>query len=189
MQVLGQNSNGAHNHLANIKVFGSLNDAVDYYVDFPDEHLVQRLLRTRLGDAVPRQDQLSVGALKHWGEQPQKKFALAPSSHAHLQHIKHKDCSDFKACLVKFKLSSFFFFLFLSKLFISKLNSTNIHDRIFLWTWGAGEMRQASSHWVCLIYSNVHFIYHGETELNRKAFRFLKRFFKTFFYSDAQAFN
>lgn len=110
MQVLGQNSNGAHNRLANIKVFGSLNDAVDYYVDFPDEHLVQRLLRTRLGDAVPRQDQLSVGALKHWGEQPQKKFALAPSSHAHLQHIKHKDCSDFKACLVKFKLSSFFFF-------------------------------------------------------------------------------
>lgn len=65
MQVLGQNSNGAHNRLANIKVFGSLNDAVDYYVDFPDEHLVQRLLRTRLGDAVPRQDQLSVGALEH----------------------------------------------------------------------------------------------------------------------------
>lgn len=65
MQVLGQNSNGAHNRLANIKVFGSLNDAIDYYVDFPAKHLVQRLLRTRLGDAVPRQDQLSVDALKH----------------------------------------------------------------------------------------------------------------------------
>lgn len=29
MQVLGQNTNGAHNHLANIKVFGSVNYAVD----------------------------------------------------------------------------------------------------------------------------------------------------------------
>lgn len=65
MQVLSQNANGAHNRLANVKVFGSLNDPVDYEVNFPAEHLVQRLLLTRLGNAVPRQDQLSVGALKH----------------------------------------------------------------------------------------------------------------------------
>lgn len=44
MQVLGQNSNGAHDRLANIKVVHSLNDAVDDYVDFPAEHLVQRLV-------------------------------------------------------------------------------------------------------------------------------------------------
>lgn len=65
MQVLSQNSNGAHDCLANIKVFHSLNDAVDYYVDFPAEHLVQRLALARLGNVVPRHEQLSVGALKH----------------------------------------------------------------------------------------------------------------------------
>lgn len=68
MQVLGQNTNGAHDRLANIKVFGSLNDPVDYEVDFPAEHPVQRLALTWLGNAVPRQDQLSVGALKHCRE-------------------------------------------------------------------------------------------------------------------------
>ena len=65
MQVLGQNANGAHDRLANIKVPGPLNDPVDYEVDFPAEHLVQRLVLARLGNKVPRQDQLSVGALKH----------------------------------------------------------------------------------------------------------------------------
>lgn len=107
MQVLGQNSNGAHDRLANIKVFRSRNDAVDYYVDFPAEHLVQRMVQTWFGDAVPRQDQLRVGTLKHCGEQSQRKLALAPSSHAHLQNIKHSDCSDFHACLVKLKRSVF----------------------------------------------------------------------------------
>lgn len=65
MQVLGQNTNGAHDRLANIEVVRRLNDAVNYYVGFPAEHLVQRLVLTRLGNVVPRQDQLSVGTLKH----------------------------------------------------------------------------------------------------------------------------
>lgn len=65
MQVLGQNPNGAHHRLANIKVFGSLNDPVDYKVNLPAEHLVKRLTLRRLGNAIPRQDQLSVGALEH----------------------------------------------------------------------------------------------------------------------------
>lgn len=65
MQVLGQNPNEAHDCVGDIKVFGPLNDAVDYKVKLPAEHLVQRLLLTRLGDGVPRQDQLSVGAFKH----------------------------------------------------------------------------------------------------------------------------
>lgn len=107
MQVLGQNSNGAHDRLAHIKVFRSRNDAVDYYVDFPAEHLVQRVVQAWFGDAVPRQDQLRVGTLKHCGEQSQRKVTLAPSSHAHLQNIKHSGCSGFKACWVKLKLSVF----------------------------------------------------------------------------------
>lgn len=65
MQVLGQNTNGAHYRLTNIKVSGSLNNAVDYEVELPAEHLVQRLVLAWLGNSVPRQDQLSVGALKH----------------------------------------------------------------------------------------------------------------------------
>lgn len=65
MQVLGQNPNGAHDCVGDIKVFGSFNDAVDYKVEFPAENLVQGLLLARLGDGVPRQDQLSVGAFKH----------------------------------------------------------------------------------------------------------------------------
>lgn len=73
MQMLGQNANGAHHRLANIKVFGSLNDSVDYEVDLPAEHLVQRLALTWLRDVVPRQNQLSIGALKHCGEKQQHK--------------------------------------------------------------------------------------------------------------------
>lgn len=65
MQVLGQNTNGAHDRLANIEVVRCLNDAVNYYVDFPAENLVQKLVLTRLGNVVPRQDQLSVDTLKH----------------------------------------------------------------------------------------------------------------------------
>lgn len=65
MQVLGQDTNGAHDGLAHIKVFGSLNDPVDYKVDLPAEHLVQRLVLAWLGNVVPRQDQLGVGALEH----------------------------------------------------------------------------------------------------------------------------
>lgn len=65
MQVLSQNTNGAHRHLANIKVFASLNDAVDYEIKLLTEDLVQRLALAWLRNAVPRQDQLSVGALKH----------------------------------------------------------------------------------------------------------------------------
>jgi len=65
MQVLGQNANGAHHRLADIKVSGPFNDAVYDEVKFPAEHLMQRLLLTWLGDAVPRHDQLSVGTLEH----------------------------------------------------------------------------------------------------------------------------
>lgn len=65
MQVLGENPNGAHDRLAHIKVPRSRDDAVDDCVDFPAEHLAQRLAGARLGNAVPRQDQLSVGALEH----------------------------------------------------------------------------------------------------------------------------
>lgn len=64
MQVLGQNANGAHDCLAHIKAACSLDDTLDHDVDFPAEHPVQRLQLQRLGDAVPRQDELSVGALK-----------------------------------------------------------------------------------------------------------------------------
>lgn len=71
MQVLGQNTNGAHNHMANIKVFGSLNNALDYEIKLLAEHLVQRLVFAWLGNTVPRQEQLNVGAIKHWGEHPQ----------------------------------------------------------------------------------------------------------------------
>lgn len=67
MQVLGQNANGTHDCLAHIKASRSLDDAVDHDVDFPAEHPVQRLQLQRLRDAVPRQDELSVGALKDWG--------------------------------------------------------------------------------------------------------------------------
>lgn len=97
MQVLGQNTDGAHDCLANIKVFGLLNNSVDYEVEFPAEHLVQRLLLTGLGNAVPRQNQLSVGALKHCGEKPttQKKFTSTPSSHTRPLNIKLKDFGDF----------------------------------------------------------------------------------------------
>lgn len=64
MQVLGQNANGTHDCLAHIKASRSLDDTLDHDVDFPAEHLVQRLGFERLRDAVPRQDELSVGALK-----------------------------------------------------------------------------------------------------------------------------
>lgn len=73
MQVLGQNTNGAHDRLANIKVFGSVNDAVDYEVKFPAQHLVQRLVLSRLGNVVPGQDQLSIGALEHCEGSSKKK--------------------------------------------------------------------------------------------------------------------
>lgn len=65
MQVLSQNTNAAHDRLANVEAFGSLDDAVDHKVELPAEHLVQGLAPTRLGDAVPRQEQLGVGALEH----------------------------------------------------------------------------------------------------------------------------
>lgn len=65
MQVLSQNPNGAHHRLADIKVIGLLNDAVNYEVEFPAEHLMQRLVLAWFGNTVPRQDQLCVGALKH----------------------------------------------------------------------------------------------------------------------------
>lgn len=65
MQVLGQNPNGAHHRLADVKVSGPLNDAVNYEVKLPAEQHVQRLVLAGLGDAVPGQDQPSVGTLKH----------------------------------------------------------------------------------------------------------------------------
>lgn len=65
-QVLGEDPDGAHDRLAHIKVPRPLDDALDDCVDFPAEHLVQRLAQAQLGAAVPRQDQLSVGALEHW---------------------------------------------------------------------------------------------------------------------------
>lgn len=64
MQVLRQNANRTHDCLAHIKASHSLDDAVDQDVHLPAEHQVQRLGLERLGDAVPRQDELSVGALK-----------------------------------------------------------------------------------------------------------------------------
>lgn len=131
MQVLGQNSNGAHDRLANIKVVHSLNDAVDDYVDFPAEHLVQRLVLAWLGNTVPRQDQLSVGTLKHWGEQAQREFTPAPSSHTHTSWALHtKTAVTLKLVWWNSSCS-----LFLSKLLISKL-STNVHERIFYRTEG-----------------------------------------------------
>lgn len=65
MQMLGQNTNGAHDSLGNIKVFGSPNDPVDYEVKLSAEHLVQRLVLAWLRKAVPREDQLGVRTLKH----------------------------------------------------------------------------------------------------------------------------
>lgn len=64
MQVLGENADGTHDCLAHIKASRSLDDAFDHDVHFPAEHPVQRLGLERLRDAVPRQDELSVGALK-----------------------------------------------------------------------------------------------------------------------------
>lgn len=64
MQVLGQNADGTHDRLAHIKALRSLDDAVDHHIHFPAEHEAQRLGLQRLRDAVPRQDELSVGALK-----------------------------------------------------------------------------------------------------------------------------
>lgn len=123
MQVLGQNPNGAHDRLAHIKVSGSLNDPADYEVEFPAEHLVQRLVLAGLGNGVPRQDQLSVGALKHWGEQSQKKFTVTPSSHAPLLNIRLQR-------LVRWNSSSLFFFY-------SCPNWAQIFTPGFLlWTWG-----------------------------------------------------
>lgn len=101
MQVLGQNPNGAHDCVGDIKVFGPFNDAVDYKVEFPAENLVQGLLLARLRDGVPRQDQLSVGAFKHCensrhtASQSQRKVTFTLCSHAHLLSIKFKDCADF----------------------------------------------------------------------------------------------
>lgn len=108
MQVLGQNPNGAHDCVGDIKVFGPFNDAVDYKVKFPAENLVQGLLLARLGDGVPRQDELSVGAFKHCEDsrhtasQSQRKVTFTLCSHAHLLSIKFNNCAD---------LSFFFFFL------------------------------------------------------------------------------
>lgn len=79
MQMLGQNANGTHDRLAHIKVSRSLDDAVDHDVDFPAEHLVQRLGLAWLRNAVPRLDELSVGALKDWGEQSQKELHINAS--------------------------------------------------------------------------------------------------------------
>lgn len=85
MQVLGEDPDGAHDCLTDIEVSGPLDDALDDCVDFPAKHLVQRLVKAQLGGAVPRQDQLSVGALEHWRyggrgrkEQSQRKPTLAP---------------------------------------------------------------------------------------------------------------
>lgn len=104
MQVLSQDTNGAHDRLANIKVFGSLNDPVDDEVELPAEHLVQRLVLAWLGDAVPRQDQLGVGALEHWGQQSQRKIPITPDSYARLPNIKLEErlkspFSEFKCCV------------------------------------------------------------------------------------------
>lgn len=65
MQVLGQNPNGAHHRLADVKVSGPLNDAVNYEVKLPAEQHVQWLVLAGLRDAVPRHDQPSVGTLKY----------------------------------------------------------------------------------------------------------------------------
>lgn len=64
MQVLGQDANGTHDRLAHVKAPHPLDDALDHDVGFPAEHPVQRLGLERLRDAVPRQDELSVGALE-----------------------------------------------------------------------------------------------------------------------------
>lgn len=100
MQVLGQNANGTHDCLAHIKASRSLNDAVDHDVDFPAEHPVQRLGLERLRDAVPRQDELSVGALKDWGEQSQQGRAHQCRARP-LSSTSNKHRRLFKACLVK----------------------------------------------------------------------------------------
>lgn len=152
VQVLGQNPNGAYDSLANIKVFCSLNDPVNYKVKLPAEHLVQRLVLTWLKDTVPRQHQLSVGTLKHWWEQSQRKITVAPSSHTHLLTIKLKHCSDLNACLVKFKL----YFLLIIQIVQA--------GRTFLWTRGVdGGMKTGlfiREH-TCFIYSNIT-LYHAE---------------------------
>lgn len=102
--MLGEDPDGAHDRLAHIEVPRPLDDALDDGVHFPAQHLVQGLAQAQLGAAVPRPDQLSVGALEHWrdggevvggvglvewdggggggGEQSQRKPALAPQSHA-----------------------------------------------------------------------------------------------------------
>lgn len=84
MQMLRQNANGTHDRLAHVKVSRSLDDAADHHVHLPAEHPVQRLGLARLRDAVPRQDELSVGTLKDWGEQPQKEIHINAGSPAHL---------------------------------------------------------------------------------------------------------
>lgn len=63
--MLGQDADGAHHCLANIKVPGPADEPVDEGVHLAAEHLVQRLEVARLGHAVPGQHQLSVGALEH----------------------------------------------------------------------------------------------------------------------------
>lgn len=131
MQVLCQNANGAHDRLANIKVFGSFNDSVDYEVDLPAEHLVQRLALTRLRDDVPRQNQLSVGALKHYEEYPQHKreFTFWAATHTHTSTTSNSGTFKLLWC--------FFISLLMSgaeillKCIHFKLN-TNIHSRFFL---------------------------------------------------------
>lgn len=72
MQVLGQNANRTHDCLAHIKPSRSLDEALDHDVGFPAERLMQRLGLERLRNAVPRQDELGVGALKDWGERSQR---------------------------------------------------------------------------------------------------------------------
>lgn len=74
MQVLCQNLNWAHHSLADIKVPGPLNKAVDHKVEIPAEDLVKGLLVPGLGDTVPWQNQLSVGALEHWEDLSQSQW-------------------------------------------------------------------------------------------------------------------
>lgn len=62
--MLGQNANGTHDGLAHIEVSRPLDDAVNHDVRLAAQHAVQRLGLAWLRDAVPRQDELSVGALK-----------------------------------------------------------------------------------------------------------------------------
>lgn len=64
MQVLGQNSDGTHSHLANVKVCGSLDYAVDYEIKLLAEQPMQGLALAGLWRVVPRQEQASVGALE-----------------------------------------------------------------------------------------------------------------------------